>query len=117
MSEVNIVINGRSFRIACDDGQEPRVIELGRLISDRVDELRAAGAGTNDSHLLVLTSLMMADELFDIKEQLKDALKSNKSSGKVEDPSQKSIPEERMVKILDHLSGRLEGVTQKIQSL
>lgn len=114
MAEVNIVINGRSYRIACDDGQEPRVMELGKVIAQRVEAMRQAGAGSNDAHLLVLSSLMMADELQDLKDQLKEAGQVAKS--KTEDvPS--GIPEERMVKILDHLSGRLEGVTQKIQSL
>ncbi len=68
MAEVNISINGRQFGIACDDGQEQRVTDLANFVDSRLQEIAAAGAGTNESHLLVLTSIVMADELFDARD-------------------------------------------------
>jgi cell division protein ZapA len=68
MAEVNININGRQFGIACDDGQEQRVMDLANFVDGRLRDIAAAGAGTNESHLLVLTSIVMADELFDARD-------------------------------------------------
>ena len=68
MAEVNISINGRQFGIACDDGQEQRVMDLANFVDGRLKDIASAGAGTNESHLLVLTSIVMADELFDARD-------------------------------------------------
>lgn len=69
MAEISITINGRNYGIACDDGQEKRVQELARFVDGRLKEIARAGAATNESHLLVLTSIILADEIADMKAQ------------------------------------------------
>lgn len=68
MAEVTITINGRNYGIACDDGQEQRVLELGEYINERLSTIASAGAATTESHLLVLTSLVLADEIHELLE-------------------------------------------------
>ena len=68
MAEVTLNINGRNYGITCDDGQEQRVIDLGAYVDQRMREIAGAGAATNDSHLLVLTALMLSDEVFDLRD-------------------------------------------------
>lgn len=68
MSEVNLMIHGRSYGVGCDDGQEKRVRELGATIDKHMrDMAAAAGSTATEAHLLVLTALVMADELFDLR--------------------------------------------------
>ena len=62
MAEVNLAIHGRAYDIACDDGQEQRVLEVGRYVDTRAREIAQAGAANNETHLLVLTALVLADE-------------------------------------------------------
>jgi cell division protein ZapA len=69
MAEISITINGRNYGIACDDGQEKRVQELARYVDTRLKEIARAGAASNESHLLVLTSIILADEIADMKAQ------------------------------------------------
>ena len=69
MAEVNLSINGRNYGIACDDGQEKRVKELGYYVDQRIKEIARAGAANNDAHLLVLTALMLADEIYELREE------------------------------------------------
>ena len=57
MPEVAISINGRKFNITCDTGQEQRVTDLAYYIDTKVKEMAQIGAGTNESHLLVLVLL------------------------------------------------------------
>jgi cell division protein ZapA (FtsZ GTPase activity inhibitor) len=68
MSEVNLMIHGRTYGVGCDEGQERRVRELGAFIDRHMrDMAAAAGTSATEAHLLVLAALVMADELFDLK--------------------------------------------------
>ena len=42
MASVNVTINGRSYQIACDDGQEAHLKRLGSYIDKRIAELVAS---------------------------------------------------------------------------
>lgn len=70
MAEVRIRINGRDYDIACDDGQEGRVRELGQVIDKTFKDIAQAGAASNEAHLFVLTSLVLADEVYDLRQQV-----------------------------------------------
>ena len=74
MPEVNITIDGRYYAIQCDVGQETRVIELGKYVDARVKDMKSSGAGTQQaSQLMVLTSLVLADEIYELRNQLEQA--------------------------------------------
>lgn len=67
MAEISITINGRNYGISCDDGQETRVKQLAAYVDSRLKDIARAGAATNESHLLVLTSIILADEIADMR--------------------------------------------------
>lgn len=69
MAEVALLINGKEYSLACDEGQEQRILDLGHYIDEKAREL-GAGGGMSDNHRLMLTSLMLADELFETKDRL-----------------------------------------------
>ncbi|MEM7443871.1 MAG: cell division protein ZapA [Pseudomonadota bacterium] len=69
MARVEIVLNGRQYPIACEDGQEDRVREVASFLETRLAELRQQAPNATDSQLLVMVSLMVADELFDANQQ------------------------------------------------
>lgn len=68
MAEVNVVIDGRSYPIACDDGQERRVQQLAAYFDARLREVGASLGGGNKPQAMVLAALYLADEIFDLKE-------------------------------------------------
>lgn len=73
MSKVSITVNNKPFTIACDEGQEERVRQLGRYVDERFRELNSAGAAPNESYTLVLTALVIADDMFEAKDQAEKA--------------------------------------------
>lgn len=114
MAEINLNINGRSYGIACDDGQERRVTELGRYVDQRLKEIARAGAATNESHLLVLTAIILADEIFDLKDGL------NALEERATDPMAIRITqedEETIVSAIDHLAARIDSIAGNLQKL
>lgn len=63
MAQVTLTVNGRSYEVACDDGQEEHLLELARMVDERVRDLAASVGAVGEPRLLVMTSLLIADEL------------------------------------------------------
>lgn len=68
MAEVKLLLNSRTYVVGCDDGQEARVQQLGSYIDERLRDIARAAPGVGEAHLLVLTALMLTDELFEVRE-------------------------------------------------
>ena len=63
MSQVNVTINGRQFRMACEDGQEGHLMNLARDLDGRIEGLRNKFGEIGDTRLTVMAALTVADEL------------------------------------------------------
>lgn len=112
MAEINININGRQFGIACDDGQEQRVQDLAAYVDARLKEISSAGGATNESHLLVLTSLVMADEMFDMK-----AASANGNQVPLGGLHITHEDESSIVSAIDQMANRIDAIAGNLQKL
>lgn len=65
MPQVQIEVNGRAYAVACQPGEEERINQLGRYIDRRFRDLVEAGGSGADLQMMLLTCLVLADELFD----------------------------------------------------
>jgi len=63
MTQVSVTINGRQFRMACEDGQEGHLMELARELDARITGLRAKFGEIGDTRLTVMAAITVADEL------------------------------------------------------
>lgn len=75
MAQVAVTINGRNYRIACEDGQEEHLIKLSGFLNGKVEELVRAVGQIGDTRLLVMAGLLIADELSDANAAADDARK------------------------------------------
>jgi cell division protein ZapA len=71
MPQVNVTINGRQFRMACESGEEARVTHLAEELDARIATLRARFGEIGDTRLTVMAALALADELSEMKEKLR----------------------------------------------
>jgi len=71
MAQVSVTINGRQFRMACEDGQENHVMSLARELDARIDGLRAKFGEIGDTRLTVMAALTVADELAEMGARVK----------------------------------------------
>jgi cell division protein ZapA len=71
MSQVSVTINGRQFRMACEDGQEGHLMELAGELDVRIEGLRAKFGEIGDNRLTVMAALTVADELGEMGKRLK----------------------------------------------
>lgn len=117
MGEVSLDINGKTYGIVCDDGQEDRVAEVGQYVNQRARDIAAAGAAANDTHLLALTSLLLADEIKELQDS-NGVPVQQQSVAVANEPQRVSEEDERLiVEAIDHLAGRIETVAGKLQKM
>lgn len=72
MAGVKIKVNGRSYEIACDDGQEDHVLRLSQYLDKKVVELAGQVGQVGDARLLVMAALLITDELSEAYGELED---------------------------------------------
>ena len=70
MPQVNVTINGRSFRMACEDGEEAHLLRLAEDLDQRIARLRTRFGEIGDTRLTVMAALTLADELAETKDKL-----------------------------------------------
>jgi cell division protein ZapA len=70
MSQVSVTINGRQYRMACEDGQESHLMQLAKLLDERIGELRGKFGEVGDSRLTVMAALTVADQLSEAKQKI-----------------------------------------------
>jgi len=70
MPQVSVTINGRRFRMACENGEEPRLMRLAEDLDARIAKLRARFGDIGDTRLPIMAALALADELSEMKEKL-----------------------------------------------
>jgi cell division protein ZapA len=70
MSHVNVIINGRQYRMACEEGQETRLLNLAESFEARIGSLRGKFGEIGDSRLTVMAALMACDELLDANQRI-----------------------------------------------
>ncbi|MDB5518853.1 MAG: hypothetical protein JWQ17_5611 [Tardiphaga sp.] len=71
MSHINVTINGRQYRMACEEGQETRLRQLADSFEARIGDLRGRFGEVGDGRLTVMAALTVADELLDARHQIR----------------------------------------------
>ena len=63
MAQVSVTINGRAYRMACEDGQENHLVKLAKNLDDRIVDLRGKFGQIGDARLIVMAAITVADDL------------------------------------------------------
>jgi cell division protein ZapA len=71
MALVTVKIGGFQYTVGCEDGQESHLQSMAAEVERRIETARPM-AGGNDSKLLALAALMLADEIHDLKVELRN---------------------------------------------
>lgn len=100
MSNVNLTIGGRSYTVACGDGEEPHIERLGRMIDDKLARLPNM-AGQSEPRMLLFAALLLADELHELRSRAPSSTPDN--TGVIGETL------ERVAEMLESLADRLES--------
>lgn len=116
MPQVSVTINGRQFRMACEEGEEPRLVRLAEDLDQRISRLRERFGEIGDTRLTVMAALTLADELSDTKERLQ---RLETDLAKLQDTAVTSAERTQtthtaIVAALDAAAERLESITKRL---
>ena len=68
MAQVDVTINDQNYRIACEEGQQDHLRKLAGGVDDRIAELVSVMGQIGELRLLVMVSMLMADEISDLQD-------------------------------------------------
>ena len=67
MGQISVTIQNRTYRLSCDDGEEGRLTELAAHVRAKADGLVAEHGRIGDEHLMLMSAILVADELWDLR--------------------------------------------------
>ena len=69
MAQVSVTIDGRKYRLACNEGEEARLEQLADMIDAKILELRQTFGEIGDQRLVVMAALTIADNLAEARDE------------------------------------------------
>jgi cell division protein ZapA len=114
MSHINVTINGRQYRMACEEGQEVRLLKLAESLESRVEELRGKFGEIGDARLTVMAALTVCDELLDASQRIRALEEEVESlrSVRVAATDRARTTQIAVVNALNSAADRIEKTTQ-----
>jgi cell division protein ZapA len=72
MANVNIKFNNKDYLLSCDDGQEESLKKLTKFLDNKYSELKDKLGNIGENKLLLITTIQLIDEYFDLKQKVTD---------------------------------------------
>ena len=77
MANVNVKFNNKDYLLSCDDGQEESLKNLTKFLDKKYTELKDKLGNIGENKLLLITTIQMIDEYFDLKQKIELEKKNN----------------------------------------
>jgi cell division protein ZapA len=105
MGQVSIDLNGRTYRLECDDGEEDHLLGLAASVGEKIESLKGKFGQIGDDRLMLMAGLMIADELSETRRKL-DAITQDKASA-----------DEVVQAAREELANRIGAAAERIEAL
>jgi cell division protein ZapA len=69
MSQINVMVGGRSYTLSCREGEEARLQRLASHVNRKAEDLSGTLGQMSEPRMLLMSALLVADELFDQKDR------------------------------------------------
>ena len=106
MSQVSVTIDGRKYRLACNEGEEARLESLAGLIDEKIGEMRKTFGEIGDQRLVIMAALTLADSLTEARDE---AAAQRKRSDDAEQRVQALASTPRRARFEARIPGRAPG--------
>ncbi len=120
MAQVTVRVNGRAYQVACEDGQEAQVVQLGNYVNQRATELLSSvGGQAGDARLMLMVSLLLADELSELYgevERLRDQGDSEEDAAARLHAALAQAREEH-AQAEEAVADSLEGLAERVETI
>jgi cell division protein ZapA len=106
MPEIHLTLNGRSYPVSCEEGEETRIKELAQYVDRKIQEFVSKLGQIGEARLLVLAALVVADELADAHAALR----------RQSTTAANGVDTETLAHGLDELAKRIETIAVRLET-
>ncbi len=114
MSQVTVKVNGYAYTVGCEDGQELHLQAMAAQVDNRVDSIKALGGNSGEVRLLLLASLLMADEIHDLRAEL-DELRTAAARASRAGTNAEANADPELAQRLGKLAARAEEIAATLE--
>lgn len=116
MGQVNVTISGKTFRMACDDGQEEHLAALGQRLSDTIEYLREQFGEIGDQRLTVMAAITMADQYAETERRLHqvEGEIAGLEEARAALAERQEMAEADLARVIEAFANRLEAVAARL---
>jgi len=115
MAQVTVLVNGRNYTLACEDGEEEHLTALANFIDSRVAELGRSVGQVGDARLMLMASLIVADELAVANERVEELEQElEKAAQEKQAVTAASAGEDAFAEILESAAQRIEDIAARL---
>ena len=117
MAQVSVSIDGKIYRMACDEGQEQHLTDLATRFDRYVTHLKSSFGEIGDQRLVVMASIMVMDELTEQQKKLKGLEIEVETLRKTRDDalSKADRHDHALTTVLGEVADRIEKLAVKLQ--
>jgi cell division protein ZapA len=118
MAQVTVTIDGKTYRMACEEGQEDHLIELAGRFDRYVTHLRESFGEIGDQRLTVMAGVMVMDELVELQKRMKGMESEIATLRKTRDDALMKADKNdaALTGALSTLAGRMEALARRINA-
>jgi cell division protein ZapA len=116
MPEVNVDINGRKYRMACEEGQEEHLLGLAGQFNRYIDAFKGDFGEIGDNRLTVMAGIAILDELAEANRkigELQQDVASLTRAGEAISHEAEEL-EQKFAKRLNDAARKIEAIAQAI---
>ncbi len=112
MGQVSVTLNGRTYRLECGEGEETHLIALAEYLGSHVDTMRRKFGQVGDDRLILMASLVVTDELWELRRQMQ-AMKSTLAEARRD----RSVADESVKNAQADLAARVSAAADRLEML
>ena len=107
MPQVAVNINGKTYRMACDEGQEAHLLDLAGEFDNSINKLKESFGEIGDQRLTVMAGIMAHDKLIELQQKF-DTLQA--------EMSQKYENEQNAFEQVERITNQINDITKKLRA-
>lgn len=118
MGQVTVLINDRAYTVACGDGEEDHLKDLAAHINKHVSELSRDVGQVGETRLLLMASLMVADELAEAQQKVRilEADIEQLTQTRIAALERSREAEDLLADVLDNAARRIEDIARRVDA-
>jgi cell division protein ZapA len=116
MAQVTVTIDGKAYRMACEEGQEAHLTDLATRFDRYVMHLKSQFGEIGDLRVTVMAGIMIMDEVAELTRRVSgleaelESLRSNRDTALAAN----ARSEETLATVIDEVATRIRGITEKL---